>query len=127
MQSNLLKTFIQATKEYRLGTRWLRFHALCRLPLIGILYTCASIAPFFNNQNIQIVNMLCWALNGILCLVAIYPTIRLRPSAYPLNIAVAAGMVLYGLVSFSIPIIGLEMLEIYYFIKREDLFRPKNN
>ena len=123
MQNNFIKTFIQETKEYRLGTRWLRFHALCRLPLIGILYTCAGLAPFFNNQGMQIVNLV-WVLNGILCLIALYPTLRLRPSAYPLNIAVAAGMVIYGLVSFSIPVIALEMVEIYYFIKREDLFRP---
>ena len=126
MQNNFIKEFIQTTKEYRLGTRWLRFHALCRLPLIGILYTCAAIVPFFNNQNVGLVNLV-WALNGILCLIAIYPTIRLRPSAYPLSIAVAAGMVVYGLVSMSILIIALEMAEIYYFIKREDLFRPKNS
>lgn len=125
MQNNFIKTFIQTTRDYHLGTRWLRFHAFCRLPLIGILYTCASIAPFFNSHDIQIIMMLCFALNGILCLVAIYPTICLRPSAYSLNIAVAVGMIVYSIVCSNIIIVVWEMSEIYYFSRRKDLFCSK--
>ena len=122
MKNNIIVSFIENTKNTQLGMRWLRFHALCRLPVIGILYTAAAIAPFFNQQELQLITTLCYALNGILCLVALFPTLRLRPSAYPLSIAVSIGMAINGLVSLSIPIVALEMIEIYYFVKRRNVF-----
>lgn len=120
--NNIIGTFIQNTKNTQLGMRWLRFHTLCRLPIIGVLYTAAAVAPFFNQQELQLVTMICYAINGILCLVALFPTLRLRSIAYPLNIAVAIAMAIYGLVSLSIPIVALEMVEIYYFVKRKGVF-----
>lgn len=122
MKNNIIGSFIENTKNTQLGMRWLRFHTLCRLPVIGILYTAAAIAPFFNQQEISFITMLCYALNGILCLVALFPTLRLRPFAYPLSIAVSIGMAIYGLVLLSIPIVALEMIEIYYFVKRKSVF-----
>lgn len=127
---NIISAFIQKTKTYHLGTRWIRFQVFCRLPLIGVLYTASAIAMFANGKALlntnDLLTELCIAINGILCLCALLPTLRLRPIAHTLNIAVAATMVLYGIVVRNIAIAGIGLSEIYYFVQRRDLFSSSN-
>lgn len=126
MKKNIISAYIEKTKAYPLGTRWLRFQAFCRLPIIGLLYTAASVSMFIKGEESQVLTALCFALNGVLSLCALLPTLRLRPSAYTLNIAVAVAMMIYGAVSMNIMVVGLEALEICYFIKRKNLFFSSN-
>ncbi|MBO5319485.1 MAG: hypothetical protein J6B01_06745 [Ruminococcus sp.] len=122
MKENIISVFVQKTKAYPLSTRWLRFQAFCRLPLIGVLYTVASVATLFNGIGFQMLFALC----GITCLIALMPTLRLQPHAYRLNIAVAISMILYAISVMNMTIVVLEMFEIYYFVKRKELFSSKN-
>lgn len=118
----VINEFILKTKSFHLSTRWIRFQAFCRLPLIGVLYTAAAVATLFNGIGFQMLFALC----GITCLVALIPTLRLQTRAYWLNIAVAISMILYAISVMNMIIVVLEMFEIYYFVKRKELFSTKN-
>ena len=119
---NVINEFSLKTKSFHLSTRWIRFQAFCRLPLIGVGYTLASVVSLINGNGFQALFALC----GITCLIALVPTLRLQPRAYWLNIAVAISMILYAISFMNMAIVVLEMFEIYYFVKRKELFSTKN-